>query len=93
MKICLTQGKIYSPILLLLNHSLGLICMSLQLANYEKELEEMKMMTKQEFVASLRRYACLCLCLCLCLQLLCMISLNLTNNSSLFKESYNRRPE
>jgi hypothetical protein len=29
-----------------------------QLANYEKELEEMKLMTKQEFVASLRRFDC-----------------------------------
>jgi hypothetical protein len=29
---------------------------SAQLANYEKELEEMKLMTKQEFVASLRRF-------------------------------------
>lgn len=28
----------------------------LKVSNYEKELEEMKNMTRQEFVASLRRY-------------------------------------
>lgn len=27
-----------------------------QISNYEKELEEMKHMTRQEYVASLRRY-------------------------------------
>lgn len=31
----------------------------LQISNYEKELEEMKNMTRQEFVASLRRYSIL----------------------------------
>lgn len=28
----------------------------IQISNYEKELEEMKHMTRQEYVASLRRY-------------------------------------
>ena len=29
--------------------------LSLQISNYERELEEMKHMTRQEFVASIRR--------------------------------------
>jgi hypothetical protein len=34
----------------------GKLFIIFQVAEYEKELEEMKHMTRQEFVASLRRY-------------------------------------
>lgn len=43
----LVYQMLYSEILL--------ICF-LKVSNYEKELEDMKNMTRQEFVASLRRY-------------------------------------
>ena len=35
-----------------------------QISNYEKEVEEMKHMTRQEYVASLRRYIYMCVSIC-----------------------------
>ena len=78
-----TERRQHSLIVLLLPESLTPF-VSLQLANYEKELEEMKMMTKQEFVASLRRYVCMP-ALVYDLSLSLSLSLHLTNNSSLLR--------
>ena len=33
------------------------MCVYFQVSNYAKEMEEMKHVTKQEFIASLRRFA------------------------------------
>lgn len=54
----LVNTIVYSSIqhfeLIIFNVIIHLFCIS-QISNYEKELEEMKNMTRQEFVASLRR--------------------------------------
>lgn len=51
--ICIISPIIYGLCLMMLELGLWI---KLQISNYEKEIEEMKHMTRQEYVASLRRY-------------------------------------